>query len=70
MRLLAGTLLCVLMIAIAGCKPDAAVKHGTAVDAAPNGQDLGKAGKSAPAQPPPQNQPQSQAQTPPPTKVQ
>ncbi|MEZ2348800.1 hypothetical protein [Terriglobus sp. RCC_193] len=69
MKVLAGTLLCVLMVTISGCKPDAAVKHGTAVDAAPNGIDTSKAGQTAPAQPP-QNKPQSQAQTPPPTKVQ
>ncbi|MEG9431648.1 hypothetical protein [Terriglobus sp. ADX1] len=68
MKLLAGTLLCVLMVAIAGCKPDAAVKRGAVIDSAPSGHDAGKAGQAAPV-PPPQNQ-QPQAQTPPPTKVQ
>ncbi|WP_047496180.1 hypothetical protein [Terriglobus sp. TAA 43] len=67
MKLLAGTLLCVLMVAITGCKPDAAVKHGAVIDAAPSGHDTGKAGQAAPT-PPQQNQPQ--AQTPPPVKVQ
>ena len=69
MKLLAGALLCVLVIVMTGCKPDAAVKHGAVIDAAPSGHDTGKAGQAAPA-PPQQNQPQPQAQTPPPIKVQ
>ena len=63
MRLLAGTLLCVLMVAIAGCKPDAAVKRGEVIDAAPSRNDNGKAGQAPPV--PPQENKQPQAQTPP-----
>lgn len=67
MKSLAGTLLCVLMVTIAGCKPDAAVKHGAVIDSAPSAHDPGKAGQAAPV-PPQEHQPQ--AQTPPPVKVQ
>ncbi|HEY9137986.1 MAG TPA: hypothetical protein VIM67_06910 [Terriglobus sp.] len=58
MKLLSWTCVCVLLVAIAGCKPDSAVKRGAVIDAAPSHSDSGKAGQAAPGTP-------QQNQTPP-----